>query len=120
MPTQSGSIDLFTNTETNYIETLHNKGRKVVCYFSAGSSESWRPDYGMLPRAGIGKKMDGWDENWLDIRSSGVRAVMQKRLDLAASCFQQSLPARMNKLSPATWRRKIRKTSLCIAASAST
>jgi Glycoside-hydrolase family GH114/Bacterial SH3 domain len=76
-------IDLFDNLETNYIATLHSKGRKVVCYFSAGSSERWRPDFASLPSAGIGKKMNGWDENWLDVRNAGVRNVMKKRLDLA-------------------------------------
>jgi hypothetical protein len=29
--------------------------------------------------------MDGWDEQWLDVRASTVRDVMGKRLDLAKS-----------------------------------
>ncbi len=78
-------IDLFDNVSTNYISTLHQKGRKVICYFSAGSYETNRPDKASFPSAAVGKKMNGWPEYWLDTRSAGVRAVMKKRLDLAKS-----------------------------------
>jgi len=57
-----------------------------VCYFSAGSSEDWRPDYAKFLAADKGKALDGWaGEKWLDIRSANVRAVMASRLDLAKS-----------------------------------
>ncbi len=36
-------IDLF-DTPQAVIETLHQDGRTVICYFSAGSYEDWRPD----------------------------------------------------------------------------
>jgi hypothetical protein len=75
-------IDLF-NTTAQTIATLKAKGIAVVCYFSAGSYEAWRPDAGDIPTAARGEKMEGWDELWLDIRSTGVRDVMKKRLDLA-------------------------------------
>jgi hypothetical protein len=78
-------IDLFDNVSTGYVDTLHAKGKKVICYFSAGSYESNRPDKAQFPKAAIGKKMDGWPENWLDTRSAGVRTVMKKRMDLASS-----------------------------------
>ena len=77
-------IDLFDNS-ASVIAKLKSQGRKVVCYFSAGSYESWRPDAKAIPTNALGSKMDGWDERWLDIRSAGVRAVMSKRLDLAKS-----------------------------------
>jgi len=65
---------------------LHGKGRKVVCYFSAGSHEDWRPDASQFPAAAIGKALDGWPgERWLDVRNNEVRAIMKARLDLAAS-----------------------------------
>jgi hypothetical protein len=68
------------------IAQLKAAGRKVVCYFSAGSSEDWRPDYSKFATADKGKALDGWaGEKWLDIRSANVRAVMAARLDLAQS-----------------------------------
>ena len=36
-------VDLF-DAPTAVIERLHARGIKVICYFSAGSFESWRPD----------------------------------------------------------------------------
>ena len=77
-------IDLFDASAAT-ITKLHNDGRIVICYFSAGSYESWRPDASSIPSAARGKKMDGWDELWLDVRNAGMRAVMAKRLDLAKS-----------------------------------
>lgn len=75
-------IDLF-DTPAATIAKLQRRGVRVICYFSAGSFEAWRPDAAELPRAARGKKMEGWDERWLDIRSAGVRRVMRARLDLA-------------------------------------
>lgn len=78
-------IDLFDNLpeETDTIATLHAKGKKVICYFSAGTDEPARPDHGRIPPAAIGKKMADWDEYWLDVRNDGVRAVMANRIRLA-------------------------------------
>jgi len=68
------------------IAQLKAAGHKVVCYFSAGSSEDWRPDYAKFVAADKGKALDGWaGEKWLDVRSANVRAVMAGRLDLAKS-----------------------------------
>jgi hypothetical protein len=77
-------IDLFDNSAA-IIQELHNAGRHVVCYFSAGSYEDWRPDAGDFNSADLGNTLDGWpDERWLDIRSTNVRSIMADRLDLAA------------------------------------
>lgn len=76
-------IDMFDNESTDYVGKLHARGRKVICYFSAGSSETARPDHGRLPPPAIGDKMCGWDEHWLDTRHAGVREVMKGRLDRA-------------------------------------
>ncbi|KAL4897628.1 glycoside hydrolase superfamily [Aspergillus ambiguus] len=76
-------IDLFTN-DKSVVDELHSKGRKVICYFSAGSWENWRPDKDKFKSSDKGSVMDGWeDENWLDIRSANVRSIMQTRLDMA-------------------------------------
>ncbi|TID26024.1 H(+)/Cl(-) exchange transporter 3 [Venturia nashicola] len=77
-------IDLFY-TNKSAISTLHTQGKKVICYFSAGSSEDWRPDYMDFPTADKGPCLNGWaGERYLNIRTQGVFNVMQKRIQLAA------------------------------------
>ncbi|KAL1986697.1 hypothetical protein VTN96DRAFT_5902 [Rasamsonia emersonii] len=76
-------IDLFNNTVST-IQQLHALKRRVICYFSAGSYEDWRPDADQFKSSDLGKTLQGWsDEKWLDIRSSNVRRIMTARLDLA-------------------------------------
>ncbi|PLB52646.1 putative endo alpha-1,4-polygalactosaminidase [Aspergillus steynii IBT 23096] len=76
-------IDLFTNKKET-IDDLHKQGRKVICYFSAGSYENWRPDKSKFKQSSLGSVMDGWpDEKWIDIRSDNVKEVMIGRLDMA-------------------------------------
>ena len=78
-------IDLFDNSAAQ-IAQLKQQGRKVVCYFSAGSSENWRTDFASFLVADKGSPLQGWPgENWLDIRSSNVRSIMQNRMGLAVS-----------------------------------
>jgi hypothetical protein len=78
-------IDLFDAPRTT-IDALKVQGRRVVCYFSAGSSENWRSDFARFEAADMGNPLDGWaGERWLDTRSANVRRVMQARLDLAVS-----------------------------------
>jgi len=75
-------VDLF-DTPIDTIDKLHKEGRKVICYFSAGSYEDWREDKNEFPQNAIGKKMTGWNEKWIDIRNPKIKEIMQKRLDLA-------------------------------------
>lgn len=78
-------VDL-VDTPQEVIDQLRAEGRVVVCYFSAGSVEDWRPDAADIPADAIGSELDGWPgERWLDTRSDGVRAVMRARLDLAVA-----------------------------------
>jgi GH25 family lysozyme M1 (1,4-beta-N-acetylmuramidase) len=78
-------VDLF-DTPQSTIDDLKKAGRQVVCYFSAGSREDWRPDAGKFAPKDYGKGLAGWPgENWLDTRSANVRKIMQARLDLAVS-----------------------------------
>jgi hypothetical protein len=78
-------VDLF-DTPASAIAALHVAGRKVICYFSAGSFEDWRADAGQFPAAALGNALDGWPgERWLDTRAAGVRAVMRARMDLAVA-----------------------------------
>lgn len=77
-------IDLFTNPNST-ISTLHNLGKKVICYFSAGSYEPDRPDSSQFNATSIGKALDGWpNEKWVDIRSDNIRNIMAARIQLAS------------------------------------
>ncbi|BES70235.1 endo alpha-1,4 polygalactosaminidase [Marinobacter nanhaiticus D15-8W] len=78
-------IDLF-DAEVSLIQSIQATGKKVICYFSGGSYEEWRDDAADFSPADLGHTLDGWeDEHWLDIRSTNVRDVMEKRLDMAVS-----------------------------------
>lgn len=78
-------IDLFDNPKPA-IDALHRLGKKVICYFSAGSFEGNRPDSGLFKSTDKGKELDGWPgEFWLQLNSTNVRDIMGKRLELAAS-----------------------------------
>jgi hypothetical protein len=68
-------VDLET-TPKETIATLHDLGKKVICYFSAGSSEDWRSDYTSFLPTDKGECLKGWQgERWLDIRSDNVFQV---------------------------------------------
>lgn len=76
-------VDLF-ETSPRLIDELRSDGRIVICYFSAGSYEGWRPDAGDFAADDLGDTLDGFeDERWLDVRTSTVRAVVEGRLDRA-------------------------------------
>ena len=76
-------IDLF-DSDAELIAALQAEGRRVICYFSAGSAEDWRPDYSDFADEDVGEPLGDWEgERWVDIRSAGVRAIMLARLDLA-------------------------------------
>jgi endo-alpha-1,4-polygalactosaminidase (GH114 family) len=78
-------IDMFDNTAST-IDSLHSLGRKVICYFSAGSYENWRSDASEFTKSDYGSGLDGWPgEYWLDTNSDNVRRIMTARLQLAQS-----------------------------------
>jgi endo-alpha-1,4-polygalactosaminidase (GH114 family) len=78
-------IDLFDNPKS-MISELQGMGRKVICYFSAGTYEDWRSDANDFDTADLGKNLDDWPgEKWLNLQSTSVRKIMQKRLDLAVT-----------------------------------
>jgi hypothetical protein len=76
-------VDLF-DTPAATIQRLHDDGRVVICYFSAGSYEDWRADAGDFPAEVIGRRLAGWPgERWLDIRAREALApALLARLDL--------------------------------------
>jgi hypothetical protein len=65
------------------VQELHDAGRAVVCYVSAGSYENFRPDAGDFPDSVKGAS-NGWPgERWLDIRKLRVlRPIMRARMDM--------------------------------------
>ena len=51
-------------------------GKKVICYFSAGSHENWRDDVDSVPGSDLGHVLDGWPgEHWWDITCKTERHV---------------------------------------------
>ena len=94
------SLDLY-GVRGGTVRRLRRAGKYVVCYYSAGTSESYRTDPQSLrllhPALNLGLVLRGEDsvwagERWLDLRGFGagaggragtVRAVMEARLDLA-------------------------------------
>jgi hypothetical protein len=77
-------LDLF-NTNEATISNFHSAGKKVICYFSAGTTEKGRPDLGSLERGDYGAGLPQWpEEKWLDFRSDRVWNIMKKRIELAA------------------------------------
>jgi hypothetical protein len=78
------NLDLF-ETSRDTIDLLHAQNRKVMCYFSAGSYEDWRPDADQFPESVLGNDMENWEgEKWLDIRQIDVlEPIMGNRMNLA-------------------------------------
>jgi hypothetical protein len=78
------NLDLF-DTPSPIIEALHRDGVFVICYFSAGSFEDWRPDAARFPGDVLGRNLEDWPgEQWLDIsRIDLLSPIMEARLDLA-------------------------------------
>lgn len=64
-----------------------SKTKKVICYFSAGSYETWRADADRYARQDYGAPLDSrWNnEFWVDVRSSNVRALVKERIERAAA-----------------------------------
>ncbi|MAU12542.1 MAG: endo alpha-1,4 polygalactosaminidase [Anaerolineaceae bacterium] len=81
---QMYDIDLF-DTPQETIDKLHEDGRVVICYFSAGTYEDWRPDVDDFPEAILGKPLEDWPgERYLNIRQLDlIKPIMEARLDLA-------------------------------------
>lgn len=76
-------LDL-VETPKSTIDYLHSRGKRVLCYMSAGGSESWRPDFNKLPKSDLGDSMPKWKgEHYLNLRSPTVWRFMQGRIRMA-------------------------------------
>lgn len=77
-------IDMFENA-ASVVDTLHQKGRIVVCYVSS-QYENWRPDAAQFAKSDIGSPLDGWPgENWVNIKSANVRNILAARIQVGKS-----------------------------------
>jgi len=79
-PSDADIFDLdLVDTPKQLIASLHQQGKKVICYFNAGASETWRPDYAQFNQSDKGDQMRDWaGEHWLDVRSPTVWDVIKK------------------------------------------
>lgn len=76
-------LDLY-DTPDSALQELHDAGKRVICYFSAGSYEDWRDDADQYPPEALGEPLDGWEgEWWIDTRDETVRQILAARLDYA-------------------------------------
>lgn len=78
-------VDLF-DTSAEDIRQIKHAGHKVICYFSAGSYENWRPDKSSFKDSDLGNDLVGWQgEKWINISSSSIRNIMTQRIKLAVN-----------------------------------
>ncbi|TLD35603.1 H(+)/Cl(-) exchange transporter 3 [Venturia nashicola] len=76
-------VDLF-DTPKETFDILHGKGKRVMCYFSGGGSESWRADFKEVKKSDMGDDMPKWPgEKYLNLKSPTVWKFMQKRIKMA-------------------------------------
>jgi len=74
------NLDLF-DVDNSTMADLKFQGVFVMCYFSAGSFEDWRPDAVDFPTEVLGRN-NGWPgERWLNISDPRVLAIMKNRMD---------------------------------------
>lgn len=76
-------IDGFLSTKEQ-IDTLHQKGKKVIGYISVGTLEEWTPDAKSFPSDLVGNKYTEWKgEKWLNVSNINKLAPMiLARLDM--------------------------------------
>lgn len=79
-------LDMFQQLEGNVIETLHAQNKQVICYFSAGTFEPWRPDADLFANVPMGNEHYAYaTEIWLDVTSPETAKVMANRMDMAVA-----------------------------------
>jgi Glycoside-hydrolase family GH114 len=85
-PTDIIDIDQ-QETDAQTVAMLHGQGKRVICYISVGSWESWRPDAPTYPAILKGNDYDGWEgEKWVDIRRLDLLGpILEARFDDCAT-----------------------------------
>ncbi|MGC4937300.1 endo alpha-1,4 polygalactosaminidase [Kribbella sp. DT2] len=76
------------STTAAQVSALHQKGRRVICYFNAGAAQKGDS----YPESVLGKALEGWpDERWLDVRRLDVlEPIITRRI---ASCAAKGFDA---------------------------
>jgi hypothetical protein len=83
VPVDVFDVDLFDTDEAT-IDLLRANGHHVLCYFSAGSFEEWRPDAPRFPQWALGNPLEGWEgEWWVDYTAGIIVDIMRDRIALA-------------------------------------
>ncbi len=79
-------LDMFQQLEGDVIERLHAQNKTVICYFSAGTYEPWRPDADLFADVPVGNAHYAYDnEQWVDVTSAETAKVMANRMDMAVA-----------------------------------
>jgi len=75
-------------TKREVIDLYHSYGKKVICYFSGGTIESWRDDVKDYEAVDglVRNTYSNWaKEKWLDFRKSGIKPLIKKRMQIAVN-----------------------------------
>jgi len=85
LPVQVYNIDI--NVPQRKIDELKARGIKLICYFSAGTVESFRSDSRLFPQEIIGEQYEDLiDEQWVDYANIDALApIMRARIEKCAS-----------------------------------
>eukprot|EP00833_Pecoramyces_ruminatium_P011232 jgi/Orpsp1_1/1185264/evm.model.c7180000092983.1 len=78
-------IDLFDN-DASTIAALKEDGHHIICYFSVGTYEDWRPDAEEYLKVEdlVKEPMENWeDEYYVDITNPLLKPIISARFDLA-------------------------------------
>jgi len=79
-------LDMFQQLEGDVIERLHADNKQVICYFSAGTFEPWRPDAELFANVPMGNEHFAYpSEIWVDVTSPETAKVMANRMDMAVA-----------------------------------
>ncbi len=86
----SFDVDVYNldiDTPVEKIRELKARGVKVICYFSAGTVESWRSDASLFPDAVKGEQYEDLiDERWIDYGNYQAFAdIMRNRMDTCSN-----------------------------------
>ncbi|MFK7886800.1 MAG: endo alpha-1,4 polygalactosaminidase [Gammaproteobacteria bacterium] len=93
LPVDVYDIDLFEGIDTGAIAALRTAGKRVVCYYSAGTYEPFRPDADLFTAESLisDSQLPQFDEElWLAIGNpvaleGVIKPILEARMDLAAS-----------------------------------
>lgn len=71
------------NNSKAMVSALKAKGKKVICYFSVATNETFREDSALFPDSIQGETYEGWsDEAWLDITQLEIlKPIMLARIE---------------------------------------